>query len=509
MPLPASRRSGPSLKERAVEGALWAALRTWGEPLVTFGAFLLIVRRVGPEAYGIFGMAMLAIRLGELVVSETLADALIAQRALRRAHADTVFWTLLVVAVPLALAMLLLAAPLADFFDAPQVAPVTRALALVVPLSALAAVPNAMLRRRLRFRALNLALLASTVAGAALGLGAAFRGWGAYSLVVQLVGQKTAELVLLWTAHGARPRRAWQARRLGELLGFGLHTLGLRLTKYAADGLPRVFLGALFGPASLGLFQIAQRIHQVLRTSLVVPVTQVAMPVAARVRDEPQRLTRLVSEATALLALVAVPSFVGLSLVAPELLPLLLGDRWLVDAPGLSPGPLSGAALVQVGQVVPLAGLPICATTVGMATLRGTGHAGWRLALALAQLATVLALLAWLAERGLVHVALAVVATAWLQLPLRLLVLRRARRIPMAPQLRALAAPLVASAAMGAGVVACRHHLASLGPALLLTTEVIVGAALYLATLGLVARRALARAGDVLQGIRRRRIPVA
>ncbi len=87
-----------------------------------------------------------------------------------------------------ALLLCLLARWIADWFDAPGLAIVIVVLTLELIISSLAAVPQAMLERQLRFKELSIALMASTLCGAACTLVAALTGLGVWSLVFGSTG---------------------------------------------------------------------------------------------------------------------------------------------------------------------------------------------------------------------------------------------------------------------------------------------------------------------------------
>jgi O-antigen/teichoic acid export membrane protein len=48
---------GRSPKGRVASGALWVSVETCGTQLIQFGIFVVLSRLLGPEAYGLLGLA--------------------------------------------------------------------------------------------------------------------------------------------------------------------------------------------------------------------------------------------------------------------------------------------------------------------------------------------------------------------------------------------------------------------------------------------------------------------
>ncbi|WP_162906566.1 lipopolysaccharide biosynthesis protein [Algihabitans albus] len=486
-PLPSPHGEGDAkrLKTKAVRGSLWTALESWGRHLIAAAVFIVLGRLLGPQDFGLVALALLVVGLGELIVSDAFAEALVQRKDLHDRHCDAAFWFLVTLAALLTLLLVLMAGPIARLLGDPRAEPLMQALSPVVLLSALATVPVAILRRKLRIRPLALRTFAGLSAGGTVGIAMAVEGYGAWSLVGQLLTQKVVELALVWPAARWRPRAAFEPRSFGELRGYGLPMIGLRLTLYASNNLSRLLAGVLLGAASLGLLQIALRLTSIFKSALLEPIARVALPTTARAQGDPVLVEQVFRTASRLTSLLALPSFVGLALVAPKLIPIVLGAQWTEAVPA--------------AQVLALSGIPAALTRVNNSVLRGLGHARWHLYLALASLGLLACAMAALAPLGIVFIALAVLATSVAMWPIKLYVFHRVTGLPVAGQLRDLL-PIAASTAAMAGAVFLWQSADtgefSEGFALLI--EIALGAATFAVTMLAIGRTALR---DCLQAL--------
>ena len=78
---------------------------------------------------------------------------------------------------------------------------------------------------------------------------------------------------------------------------------------------------------------MAQRLVSIIGEVLVVGLQGIVVPVFARVQHDREALARGLFRAYRLIAFIAFPAFAGLTLVAPELVPIILGAKWLEAIP--------------------------------------------------------------------------------------------------------------------------------------------------------------------------------
>ncbi|MCB1885127.1 MAG: lipopolysaccharide biosynthesis protein [Geminicoccaceae bacterium] len=454
------------LRRRLAHGGFWAAAETWGQQLVNFLIFAVLARLLGPEAYGLLALAIVIPALGELILMRGgWGEALIQRRALEPAHVDSVFWLLLVLSSLIGALTALGARPLALAFGVPGLEPLIPWLALTIPLAALYAVPDALMRRELRFAPLAARTLLATTLGGAAGIGAAFLGYGVWSLVVQQVVQRAVATAALWLACPWRPTLRFSRRHYGELHRFSVASLGERLLLYADEFVPRLLLGHYLGPVVLGYYVLARKLLELMTEALIQPFVKVAMPVFAQLQDDPVKARRILVDGTRLAAAIAFPAFAGLALVAPDLLPVAFGEPWRPAVPAT--------------QVLALVGLSLPLSYFAAALMRGRGRAGWQLLIGAVGTLLIVLGVALAGPYGLVPAALAILLRFALLVPLRLLVAGRVLGADVAAQARACLPFLGATGGMALAVGAWYALEPGLAPLPSLACVVALGGAAY------------------------------
>ncbi|MEK0083995.1 lipopolysaccharide biosynthesis protein [Benzoatithermus flavus] len=465
-----------NFKRRAVAGALWVSVETWGTQLIQLLLFVILTRLLGPETYGLLGMAIIVIALGDVAITNGgWGDALIHERDLDQRHLDTTFWFLLLSSTLLAVLVAALAVPMARLFGQPELVGVLMALAPMLPLSSLPVVPEALLRRELRFAPLAARSQLATLAAGAVAIPMAFTGFGVWSLVAYQLAQPVAETLVIWHAHPWRPGRCFSRPALSGIVRYVGGALGDRVMNVLDFLIPRFVVGYALGAAPLGHFTTARKIQELLSQLLIRPISRVALPSFAGIRGDAAGMRELLSFGSAVANLVAFPAHVGLALVAPELVPLVFGPQW--------------AETVPVVQVLALLGLLMPMTQVTASLMYGIGRTGLQMLLSVGSAVLFLLLLLLLGPGSLMAISTAFVGRLFLVFPLRLWLVQRASGVDVRPALARSCPILVATALMAAAVLAWRqlapqpHH-----PVPFLASAIAIGLATYGVAILLLAR---------------------
>jgi PST family polysaccharide transporter len=303
----------------------WNTVCDWTSQVLTWGAFLLVLRLVGPADFGIVAMNVVLLPLaytstlgiGRAVVMLDLTEAQLSQL-------NTVGLLLGLGSFIIATA---LAWPVALFFRTPRLAPVIVVGSLSFIITGAQLVSNSIMARELRFRTLSILNAISAVVAASVQLFLAWFGWGYWALV--LGGLTTAVLrgaPVLWIRPIPYAVPRWDSVR--KPLAFGGHVV---VASAAADGyesLDNFTAGRVLGPAALGLYGIAWTLAHIPVEKVTSVVTVVVSSYLVAVKNDLAAVRRYLRNLTESIAVITFPACVGLGIVAPEVVPLVLGRKW-------------------------------------------------------------------------------------------------------------------------------------------------------------------------------------
>jgi PST family polysaccharide transporter len=334
--------SSPTLKESVVTGTLWVGLERWLNQILSLSIYVVLARLVGPTSFGLVALAGVYLTLIEVFVQQGFATALIQRKDLEDAHLDSAFWINLLAGASLGLLTILSAEQLAIHFGEPRLAEILRWLSGALVLKGLSIIPQAVLVREMGFRALAIRSLLATLAGGVVGLGMAWEGLGVWSLVGQALSNGVVGTTALWWATPWRPSIRITRRHLRDIYGFSLNVLGNELLWFGTQRVDQYLIGVRLGASSLGPYALVSRIIETLIELITTPVATVALPAFSRLQDEPQRLRTAFYKTTETLATISIPAFCGISILAPNFIPVFFGPAWSGSVPLLQIIAVSG-----------------------------------------------------------------------------------------------------------------------------------------------------------------------
>jgi O-antigen/teichoic acid export membrane protein len=317
-----------NLAQRSISSVLWnlvASLKIG--VLVARSVFL--ARLLPVEVFGVYAMSSAVVALSSKVPLFGLADAFLhrASETEDEDRAAAVYFTLRSV-FTLAWAAILVTGTLV-FADGQT----RTALLLLAATKAgvlLSEIPKAILRRRVVHRRLALLQFLDAVFSTPVALALAWRGYTIWALlstdVVTLV--LTVALLYVWRPVW-RPRLAWVPSVVRYYLRFGSSSFAATLLMRALDRVDDLWTGIFLGETSLGFYSRAYTFATYPRTLLASPINAVATGTYAELKGKRVQLSKAFFRTNALLLRSGFLFGGALALVAPELIRLALGTKWM------------------------------------------------------------------------------------------------------------------------------------------------------------------------------------
>ncbi len=464
-----------SAAHRAGRSLIWALIESGGLSLLSLGTLLVVARLVGPADLGAAALALGVVQMLTIIVDVLLHDAIVQRQEIADDHLQSAFWSCLGLGISFAILCWLSAPLIGSLFDSPRVAPFLIVAGSSLAFSGAASVPTALLRRDMNFKALAIRSLYGRLFGAAVAIGLAVTGHGIWSLVGQNVAQIAANTALVWPACSWRPAFRFSLGRVGELLRFGLASVGSRIVWLSSIRFFTMLVGHFLGVTAVGYLNVAQRVVDTLYDLLAGAAYNLALPIFSRRQEDRSALGYAYQSATEFGALTAPPVFAGLAVCAPAVVVLLLGPGWLPAAEVVRI--LAIAAMIQFLLVFAYAAI----TAVGRPDL----------IFGLSFVSLIFVVITFLA----IHPASATeAATIWaarvaISGPILVLLGNRAFGLSATKLLRSVSGPLVATAVMVVALLSVEGTLlAGTSPLNLLLVTVPLGVTLYLIAISLASR---------------------
>jgi teichuronic acid exporter len=475
-----------SIERKAMSALKWAAVAKLVIQIASWAGTLVIVRLLTPEDYGLMAKAAVVCAIAGAIAELGLEAAVVRSADIARDDLRKIYGISLVFGAAMTTAVIAAAPLLASLFREPRLTWPIAGASLQIIVGAAAIIPSALATRDLSFRRLSKIEMISGVSGIAATLLLALLGAGVWALILgTLFGAILRSSALLM--FGARVWPLFSVRGMGEHLKFGLTVVSNRVS-YMIVIQSDVLIGSVFlSTTEIGQYSVALQLATLPMAKAMGTINQITLPAVARKQSDLPGVRQAVLKAIGLLSLIAFPTLWGISAVAPELVRVLLGPKWLPSVPALTILPL----------IVPLR--MVC--SVLFTTSLALGNRQLDLRNTIASFVLIPSGFFIGAHWGLVGLCSAWLVSVPLAYSVSVPAVLRFIGIRWLDLIAECGGPAVAAGVMYAVVVALRLVLAGQPEVLALFTLSAAGAFVFLAVMALISRRHLASARNFARAI--------
>ncbi|MBQ0069649.1 MAG: lipopolysaccharide biosynthesis protein [Bacteroidales bacterium] len=355
------------LKNKTVNGVIWSFVERFSVQGVVFVLDLIIARLIGPDNYGLIAMLAIFMSVSQVFIDGGFSSALIQRKERSEADYSTVFYINIVISL-ITYALLFFAAPyIADFYNQPILAPITRVYSLNLVINSLVAVNKTKLTIDVDFKTQSKISFYSAGLSGIVGVTLAFLGYGVWSLVVQALVLAGLNVLLSFYYVRWFPRERFSTDSFKKLFSFGSKLLVANIISALYAKAYDMVIGKKYDKASLGLFSRADKFNQFASSNISGVLQRVSFPVLSSIQDDDERLKRAYKKYMQLSALIVFPLILGMCGIARPMIEVLLGQEWM--------------GCVTMLQILAFAYLWDCVVMVNLNLIYVKGHSDYVLKL--------------------------------------------------------------------------------------------------------------------------------
>jgi len=450
---------------KVLRAGTWVVFGTAGQMVLQMIRQVFLARLLSPEAFGLMGLTLIASRALELFTAMGIGASLI-HRQERVEDAKNTAYTLQVLrGAILALALLPIAPFAARFYSEPLLRDLMFVIAFVFLLEGATNINVVLLQKKLDFKTLTTYELLVAVCGSVSVITLAFMFRSVWAMVIGNVVTAAVRLVLSYWMVPGRPTFRFDRQIAGELFRYGRYITGFTVLAFFTSEIDNLFVGKLLGAEQLGLYTMAFILGNLPATAIAKTAAQVIFPAYSLLQNDPAALRRAYLTVLRTVAGTSIPAAAGLAVLAPDVIRVVYGAKWI----GAS-NSLRILAILGAGRAIGV---------LGGYLFNAVGRPNVPFYMNIAKLSIILLTLYPLTVRyGIEGAAISVTMPQLLEPCVGLLLVRRQLDLDARSVFGILGRITFASAAMVGAVALCRMWLPVTGPGTLIAM-VAVGVAVY------------------------------
>lgn len=396
----------------------------WGTiSVVTITLFQLVfmavmARLLDPAHFGLVAIANVSLRFFSYFAQMGIAPALIQKPTLENADIRAALALSMGISSIFFLLAFSSALLIEHYFEMPGLGAVTQVLAFNFIISGFSSISLGLMQRNGNFRAIAIIEIISYVVGYGLvGLTAAYAGAGVWALVAAFMSQTALSAVLSYAVIRYPLGLRHTAAQRSHFLNYGGRYSVIGFIEFLGSNIDALLVGKLMGAAPAGFYSRAALLANLPVQQPANVLTKVLFPIMSSVGNQHDKQSVSLQLSALLVGGYAFAVGAGIAVAAPDIVKVLLGNKWLEAIPVL--------------QILAWSVGPLYVSHVAGVTLDSMNQLSLKLKIQFSLLVLMVGLFALFAPNGNVTtIAMVVVATEWLRVMVMSVMLVRLLLIP-------------------------------------------------------------------------------
>lgn len=322
-------------KDKVISSLGWKMSEQMSTQLIMFVLQLFLARLLTPGDYGTVGLITIYITLSTVIIQGGISDALIRKIDVDEVDLSSVFYIYMVFSLFFYFILFLTAPFIAAFYEKPILVPVLRVLGLNLFPASVNSIQQALIARSLRFKAYFARTVTAMLISGIVGIIMAYLGFGIWALVTMQMLNIFVATFVMWFTVKWRPKWIFSFYRAKGLYAYGYKLMLSNLITTLYNSLYGLIIGKVYDTSTLGYYTRGQQFPTLIAASIEGTIASVMFPTLSSMQDNKTRLKQTMRRAISSSSFLLSPLMVGLAVVAEPLIRILLGEKWMPCVPYL------------------------------------------------------------------------------------------------------------------------------------------------------------------------------
>lgn len=317
-----------SVKKELTKGVFWIAIAKYSGIVVQLLISAVLARLISPSEFGTIAVAMVVLHFLNILADIGIGAAVVQFKQLTKSHLNSLFT--LNIYIGLALAALLYSSSglIAFYYGDDALKHVCQLMSLVILFNSLNVVPNALMRKEKRFRAIALRTLFFQVFSGTIAVWGAFHGWGIYALLVTPIITAVGVFVFNYYNYPLQTVIRLDREAVNTVASYSVFQFAFAFCNYFSRNLDKLIIGKYFNLTQLGYYDKSYHLMQLPLQNTTFVVEPVLHPVLSSLQDNKHELGEKNRKLAVLISYISFPIGLILYFCGDEIIRIVYGGQW-------------------------------------------------------------------------------------------------------------------------------------------------------------------------------------
>lgn len=321
-----------NLKHTVAKGFLWGGMSNAICQVLSLFFGIFLARILSPDDYGPIGMLAIFSAIAGSLQDSGFVAAIANRKQVSHDDYNAVFWFNILISLFMYGVLYVCAPLIADFFEKPILIELSRYNFLGFVVAGFGIAPSAYLFRELKVKQKSIALMLSIAVSGLAGIAMALNGCSYWGIATQSIVYVLVRTIVCWYFTPWRPSFKINFAPLKYLFAFSYRLLITNIFQRFNWNIFSFILGKFYRDVDVGNYTKSAEWFNMGGEVVNGMVNAVSQPVLAKVVDDNARQLRVFRKMLRFTVFVAFPLMLGMSLVAEELITVVIGEKWLESA---------------------------------------------------------------------------------------------------------------------------------------------------------------------------------
>jgi len=321
----------PRAKDSIVTSTFWIYARILITSILNIVVISILARELDPADFGLVALAGVFIQFFTFVSSQGVNEYIIyiTKDDTFSQRVQSAFWLDITISLSIIILLTLSLPVILNIYPIEGLGLIIMTLAIKFPIDALARTPDALLKKELQFKEIELRDTVIQIAGALISVVMAFSGFGVWSLVIPAIIISPAKAIVAFRVSKWKPKLKLYIHHWKEIFQYTRNVMGATLTSFIISQGDTLLVGKVLNESLLGIYNMAWRSSNLVSKSILQVSNKLTLPLLAKAKGNKEEILNRLIRILRLIGLICFPPLVALMVVADIFVLSLYGAKWM------------------------------------------------------------------------------------------------------------------------------------------------------------------------------------